>query len=106
MHCLDILHCSTDALTFESVGLLVLFAILSLVPGLYRNREAIGANFRKVKERFKNCCDCCNNEVNNDPNELTSRSAPHSAVFCNGARTSDEETNMCQRKPISPQPSP
>lgn len=95
---------STDALTFESVALLVIFAILSLLPGLYRNRETIQSRLKKTKECCGNCC-CNDNDDSNVPQESTSQT-PRSSIHCNGARTSEEATNMCQRKNTSPQSSP
>ena len=95
---------STDALTFESVALLVIFAILSLLPGLYHNRESIKSRLQKIKECCGNCC--CNVNNDNNASEESTSQTPRSSIRCNGARTPEEAINMCQRKKTSPHSSP
>ena len=82
---------STDALTFESVALLIIFAFLSLLPGVYRNRVAIKANLIKFANFTKNGC-CCKKK-----NELpTSEEPTENSSYCHGARTSEEDQHSCQ----------
>ena len=91
---------STDALTFESVALLVLFAILSLLPGLYRNRKSIKGNLIKSRNCIANCC-CKRNVADPTTNESISPRSTHSSTYCHGAKTSKEENNCCQINPDS-----
>ena len=82
---------STDALTFESVALLIIFAFLSLLPGIYRNRVAIKANLIKFVNFTKNGC-CCKKK-NNLP---TFEDTTENSSYCHGARTSEEDQHSCQ----------
>ena len=93
---------STDALTFESVALLVVFAILSLLPVIYRNRKSIKAFFQKTNERLTNCCHKDSN-VDNGSN-TTLPQAPQSKI-CSCFNTTSEE-NMCQNEDNMSQSSP
>ena len=80
---------STDALTFESVALLVVFAILSLLPGLYRNRTSIKVNFIKLKDYIGSCC-CKRNEISTASKDITSPE-PRSSTYDHEAKTTVEE---------------
>jgi len=46
---------STDALTFGSVAMLVVFALLSLLPVLYQNRRGIKQFSYKLSDRVHDC---------------------------------------------------
>ena len=85
---------STDALTFESVALLVIFAILSLLPGIYRNRLSIKNNIKKSKACVEKCC-CHTHGDNIDAGETATRKSEAESTGCRA--TNEDAIDPCQR---------
>ena len=85
---------STDALTFESVALLVIFAILSLLPGIYRNRLSIKNNIKRAKACVEKCC-CPSYGDNIDAVETTTQPSEAESTGCRA--TNDNTIDPCQR---------